>query len=286
MVDARSKIITHYLSGNRPTEILKKLKHEKVNRMLVYRTIKRYKETSGITDKARSGRSPTARSIRLRKPVRSRVARNPRRSMRKMAKELEIKRESLRKLIHQDLGLKSLKRKTVHHLTPSICQKGLERWKGLLQRLGTEDFEKIIFSDEKLFTVEEATNRQNDRILSTTAKDIPEEVKFVDRVQKPQCVMVWGRSDGQFEDKSDFYPERSKNKLRNVQEGNTRAGSQRCRSLPIQKPGMDIPTGLSSSGCLKCDSILAQGAKYQVLVKDGMATFQPGPQSAGLFCVE
>ncbi|KAI6653971.1 MhmaT1 transposase [Oopsacas minuta] len=192
MVDARSKIITHYLSGNTPTEILKKLKHEKVNRMLVYRTIKRYKETSGITDKARSGKPPTARSIRLRKAVRSRVARNHRRSMRKMAKELEINRESLRKLVHQDLGLKSLKRKTVHHLTPSIRQKRLERCKGFLRRLGTQDFEKILFSDEKLFTVEEATNRQNDRILSTTAKDIPEEVKFVDRVQEPQSVMVCG----------------------------------------------------------------------------------------------
>ena len=83
MIDTRSRIITHYLSGNTPTEILKKLKHEKVNRMLVYRTIKRSKETGGITDKARSGRTLTARSMRLRKVVRSRVARNPRRSMRK-----------------------------------------------------------------------------------------------------------------------------------------------------------------------------------------------------------
>ncbi|KAI6659634.1 Transposase [Oopsacas minuta] len=160
--------------------------------MLVYRTIERYKVTSGITDKARSGRPPTARSIRLRKAVRSRVARNSRRSMRKMAKELEINRESLRKLVHQDLGVKSLKRKTVHHLTPSIRQKRLERCKGLLRRRGTQDFGRILFSDKKLFIVEEPTNHQNDRILSTAAKDIPEEVKFVDRVQKLQSVMVWG----------------------------------------------------------------------------------------------
>ena len=51
MLDTRSKIIDHYLSGNKLTEILKKLKHEKVvDRMcLVYRTIKRHKETGGIT---------------------------------------------------------------------------------------------------------------------------------------------------------------------------------------------------------------------------------------------
>ena len=40
--------------------------------------------------------------------------------------------------------------------------------------------------------VEEASNRQNDRILSTSASAILEEHKFVQRVQKPSSVMVWG----------------------------------------------------------------------------------------------
>ena len=159
MVDTRAKIISHYLSGNTPTEILKKLKIKKVNRMMVHRTIKRYNDTKAITDRPRSGRPPAARSIRLRKAVRSRIARNPRRSMRKMAKELGVNRESLRKLVHYDLGLKSLKRKTVHHLTPALRKKRLERCRGLLRRLALGDDEKILFSDEKLFTVEEATNR-------------------------------------------------------------------------------------------------------------------------------
>ena len=39
MVDTRAKIISHYLSGSTPSEILKKLKFDNVNRMLVYRTI-------------------------------------------------------------------------------------------------------------------------------------------------------------------------------------------------------------------------------------------------------
>ena len=50
---------------------------------------------------------------------------------------------------------------------------------------------KIIFSDEKVFTVEESNNRQNDRILSPTSKDIPEGLKYIDRVQKSLSVMVW-----------------------------------------------------------------------------------------------
>ena len=56
--------------------------------------------------------------------MRSRVTpRNPKRSMRKMVRELEIYRKSLRKLVPQDLGLKDLKRKAVHHLIPSILHK-------------------------------------------------------------------------------------------------------------------------------------------------------------------
>ena len=51
--------------------------------------------------------------------------------------------------------------------------------------------EKVVFSDEKLFTVEEALNKQNDRILSRTVSSIPEEYRLVKRVQKPSSVMVW-----------------------------------------------------------------------------------------------
>ena len=46
--------------------------------------------------------------------------------------------------------------------------------------------------DEKLFTVGEAKNTQNDRILATTSNAIPEHLKYIDRVQKPLSVMVWG----------------------------------------------------------------------------------------------
>ena len=88
VLDVRAKIISYYLSGYKQTEILNKLKVDKVNRMLVYRTIKRYNDTKGIADRPRSGRPSTTRSIRLRKAVRSRVARNPKRSMRKMAKDI------------------------------------------------------------------------------------------------------------------------------------------------------------------------------------------------------
>ena len=61
----------------------------------------------------------------------------------------------------------------------------------MLTRLATQPLENIIFSDEKLFTIEEATNKQNDRILAPTSSSITEKHLYVKRTQKPQSVMVW-----------------------------------------------------------------------------------------------
>ncbi|KAI6650827.1 Transposase [Oopsacas minuta] len=97
----------------------------------------------------------------------------------------------MRKLVVEDLGMKSYKRKNIHHLNDSIRRKRLERCIQLNARFapGTED--QILFSDEKLFTVEEANNRQNDRILASRSQDIPDRIKYIDRVQKPLSLMVW-----------------------------------------------------------------------------------------------
>ena len=44
--------------------------------------------------------------------------------MRKMARELKLGRESLRKLFRSDLGLKLRDRRIEHHLTPAIRENG------------------------------------------------------------------------------------------------------------------------------------------------------------------
>ena len=77
-------------------------------------------------------------------------------------------------------------------LTKSIREKRLQRSRILLSRAAESVVDKILFSDEKLFTIEEVTNSQNDRILSTSVKDIPEEVRFIPKCQKPASVMVCG----------------------------------------------------------------------------------------------
>ncbi|KAI6651346.1 Transposase [Oopsacas minuta] len=101
-----------------------------------------------------------------------------------MARELSVNHETMRKLVFEDLGLKSFKRKKVHYLNSSIRTKRLARSKALLQRLAPGTQNQILFSDEKIFTFEEAWNRQNDRIFATSPTAIPENQKYIDSVQK------------------------------------------------------------------------------------------------------
>ena len=50
---------------------------------------------------------------------------------------------------------------------------------------------QILFSDEKLFVVEQQINKQNDRILATNKESLPPSPFHVSRTQKPVSVMVW-----------------------------------------------------------------------------------------------
>ena len=53
-------------------------------------------------------------------------------------------------------------------------------------------FKKIVFSDEKLFVVEQKYNAQNDRIYALSIEDIPENVRTVKRFHKSNSIMIWG----------------------------------------------------------------------------------------------
>ncbi|KAI6648714.1 hypothetical protein LOD99_7940 [Oopsacas minuta] len=135
-------------------------------RKLIYRTIKRYKDTGSTSDRQRSGRQTSATTTQKRKVIRSRIQRNPQRSMRKMALELKISRESVRTIVKSDMGLFPYKKRKVHFISPQIKEKRLARSKALLARLASFGLDEILFSDEKSFRVEQAYNRQNDRVLS------------------------------------------------------------------------------------------------------------------------
>ena len=88
--------------------------------------------------------------------------------MRGMAKEMKMDEKSMRTIIKEDLKMSPYKI-TKHQLLINLQkQKRRKRAQLLLKQLkGGTEVGKIIFSDEKLFTIEAKFNSQNDRVLAT-----------------------------------------------------------------------------------------------------------------------
>ena len=158
MESDRCSVIKLFQSGHTQSDILKILKMPLGRRMFVYRTIKRFKETGSTGDRVRSGRPKSIVTKKVAKAVREQIQRNPRLSVRKMASVMKISRGSLQRVVRNELGMRSFKRKKAHFLTRQVREKRVVRSKGLLSRHAVSRLEKFLFTDEKLFTIEESTN--------------------------------------------------------------------------------------------------------------------------------
>ncbi|HEX4849959.1 MAG TPA: helix-turn-helix domain-containing protein, partial [Puia sp.] len=130
--NCRSAIIELYLSKMRQADIAKALK---ISRQFVSKTISRYNELGNDEDRPRAGRPRTANTPRIRKTLKTKIKRNPRRSMRKMAQDLGISDERVRHIVKKQLGLRPYKYQKAHYLNERMEKIRLERCRRLLPRI-------------------------------------------------------------------------------------------------------------------------------------------------------
>ncbi len=112
----------------------------------------------------------------------------------------------MRNLVIKDLGPKSLKTNKVQKITPLQKRKRHERSKYRKRRFAISGIKNVLFSDEKIFTVEVFQNRQNDRIFSPNVSSFPVDIRYAERTQKPDSVMVWAGVTSEFRTKLVFVP--------------------------------------------------------------------------------
>ncbi|QQP37809.1 Putative DD37D maT transposase [Caligus rogercresseyi] len=76
--------------------------------------------------------------------------------------------------------------------------KPLIRGRKIIQQLSKDRSPSVLWTDEKIFTVQAINNSQNDRILTWKKEDISVELSPAFRRQKPPSVVVWAgvTSDG------------------------------------------------------------------------------------------
>lgn len=177
--------------GMEPTVIYKTLQKLGISRMFVYRTIDRFLGTSSVDDNKRSGRPRTVRTAQAVNAVRARIRRNPLRKQKILSREMKIKPRTLSRIIKDDLKLGAYRRYTGHTLNRTLMSKRVDRSKKLLARYAGGKHKNILFTDEKIFTIEEHFNKQNDRVYAHSSKEASQVVERVQRGHHPASVMVW-----------------------------------------------------------------------------------------------
>ena len=187
----RVAVIALHKVGKSAGEIFQLLKNLKITRLFVYRTIQWFLETGSVKDRPRDGRPRTVRTPAVQKAVAAHIHRNPVWKQSVIAHELNISKRSMYRLLTEDLGLRAYRRSTGHFLTRRLMKKRELRCRRLLQRYANNGKRSILFTDEKIFTIEESFNRQNDRVYASSSREALKVAPRVQRANHPSSVMVW-----------------------------------------------------------------------------------------------
>ena len=185
----RIAIIKLHNMGMKNSEIVKITEYGK---MKVKRTVDRYIELGTSSDRPRSGRPSTAVTSCNVNKVRCNIRRNPERSMRQMAIHIGISEERVRHIVHNKLKMRSYKMFRGQLLNDAMRANRLIKARQMTKQIAAGRLQKVLFTDEKIFTVQRAHNRQNDRQLLKLGAQRYAAAKIIARSHFPSSVMVWG----------------------------------------------------------------------------------------------
>jgi hypothetical protein len=118
------------------------------------------------------------------------ISRDPGRSMRSLALELDVSRTTVRKIVLEDLRYKSYAMRRGHFMSAATKARRLDKAKRLLTKIKHPIVPNplIFFSDEKNFTQDQKVNRKNNRWLCFDPTEVPK----VMSTKFPATVMVLG----------------------------------------------------------------------------------------------
>lgn len=195
-VNLRQAIIEKLRAGQRPSDVARDMN---VARCTIYSAKKIFDATGGYTKRVAGGRPRTKRTRALVASIKGRIQRKRERSMRQMAREANVSEKTVRRVVNEDLGLISRVKQPKQLVTTQQQEKRLERARRLENRLkGADSGKVLVFSDEKLFSVDRRAHRRNTRFLGPVnpadASKLPPGDRFVFRTQHPVAVMIKGHA--------------------------------------------------------------------------------------------
>ncbi len=149
----------------------------------------------GVERRSSYQRQNSARTPGLVEQVAHMVEEEPNTSIRALARETGASERTMRRLVSEDLNMRSYVVQQRQKLTPEVRQKRKERCAALVNRLKGPDAGKIIlFQDEKWFTLEQYHNRRNTKVILPQGGqgDAPDEIRVAGTAQRPAGVMFFG----------------------------------------------------------------------------------------------
>ena len=159
--DLQKLVLFKYEKGEPSTKIF-----EDLNVFVSSRTIRRWckmvRETGTINLSHSLGRPRIIRTKEMIQKVRKRMKRKKRVSVRKLADELDISNGSVVRILKQDLGYRSYKKRVEPALTDFEKSKRMKFANWVRHNFRKEHTLRIRFSDEKIFDLDGMYNAQND----------------------------------------------------------------------------------------------------------------------------
>uniref|UniRef100_A0A7I4YUV8 Paired domain-containing protein n=1 Tax=Haemonchus contortus TaxID=6289 RepID=A0A7I4YUV8_HAECO len=136
-----------------------------INDRAVRRTVAQYRERGHHLPLPKSGRPRTVNVPRIRKVIKKRIACNDEVSMNQITSDFHISRTSVQNLVKCKLDLHSCRLFQGQMLSEAMKENRLEKCQKILTTVCAGRLSDIIWTDEKIATVEVAHNSQNQRQL-------------------------------------------------------------------------------------------------------------------------
>lgn len=172
--DLRDIAISHYKNGKKASEISKLLAN-KVHRSTIDRWLHRYKQSGSIYVKRKPGRPKTGRTKQCISYVKKRLDSNtPRKSLRTMAKDFGSNRQTIKRILSLDLHKKCYRKISVQGLKEDqkAARKSCCQW--IRKNIDRSKAERLMFTDEKIFTRNGFLNPKNDVVWADDRSDANE----------------------------------------------------------------------------------------------------------------
>ncbi len=139
------------------------------SKALVSKVKKKVSKGESLQEKPRSGRP---KKMDVGPAVAATIEADPTTSVNQMARKLNVSVSTVKKRV-DELGFKSYVRRHRQLLSEASQRSRMERGQKLITWLKHHPSTVQIFSDKKMWTVDQARNAQNDRYLATSPSEVP-----------------------------------------------------------------------------------------------------------------